>query len=232
MVYLAKRSGPSPSWRRRESSPRPKTFDNDVYMHIRVVAGTRARRGPSLFRPRGAPTRRIAPQDLSLSLTGGSGGPPAKPAWSTSFPARQAWSGRTWLKQPVPDQCWRFRLVSTVYGRWTPDMQSLLHVPSSNPVRPLLARIRRQFRGRKPAAQARPENHGLHRNSSRQGANTKVSESVLLVRDPTEFFERSASRFVGKEKEPICRAAMSGPALVSTRQHVSECPPWTHEDFS
>ena len=48
-------------WRRRESNPRPKAFDNDVYMHIRVVAGIRARRRPSLFRPRGASTRRIAP---------------------------------------------------------------------------------------------------------------------------------------------------------------------------
>ena len=95
-------------WRRRESNPRPKAFDNDVYMRIRVVTGIRARGRLSLFRPRGASTRRIAPQDLSLSLTGGSGGPPAKPAWSTSFPARQAWSGRTWLKQPVPDQCWLF----------------------------------------------------------------------------------------------------------------------------
>ena len=47
-------------WRRRESNPPPKAFDNDVYMHIRVVAGTRARRRPSLFRPRGASTRRIA----------------------------------------------------------------------------------------------------------------------------------------------------------------------------
>ena len=48
-------------WRRRESNPRPKAFDNDVYMRIRVVAGTRARRRLSLFRPRGASTRRIAP---------------------------------------------------------------------------------------------------------------------------------------------------------------------------
>ena len=48
-------------WRRRESNPRPKAFDNDVYMHIRVVAGIRARRRPSLLRPRGASTRRIAP---------------------------------------------------------------------------------------------------------------------------------------------------------------------------
>ena len=39
-------------------------------MRIRVVAGTRARRRLSLFRRRGASTRRIAPQDLSLSLTG------------------------------------------------------------------------------------------------------------------------------------------------------------------
>ena len=39
-----------------------------------------------------------------------------------------------------------FCFVSTVYERWTPDMQSLLHVPSSNPVRPLLARFRRQVR--------------------------------------------------------------------------------------
>ena len=28
-----------PEWRRRESNPRPKAFRNDVYMHIRVVAG-------------------------------------------------------------------------------------------------------------------------------------------------------------------------------------------------
>ena len=48
-------------WRRRESNPRPKAFDNDVYMHIRVVAGTRARRRLSLLRPRSASTRRIAP---------------------------------------------------------------------------------------------------------------------------------------------------------------------------
>ena len=53
--------GDVPWWRRRESNPRPKAFDNDVYMRIRVVAGTRARRRPSLFRPRGASTRRIAP---------------------------------------------------------------------------------------------------------------------------------------------------------------------------
>ena len=107
-------------WRRRESNPRPKAFDNDVYMRIRVVAGTRARRRLSLFRPRGASTRRIAPQDLSLSLTGGSGGPPAKPAWSTSFPARQAWSGRTWLKQPVPDRCWRLCLFPPFTGDGPP----------------------------------------------------------------------------------------------------------------
>ena len=38
-----KTSGPQRStwWRRRESTPRPKAFDNDVYMRIRVVAGTR-----------------------------------------------------------------------------------------------------------------------------------------------------------------------------------------------
>ena len=58
-------------------------------------------------RLRDASTRRIAPRKLSLSLTGGAGKPPAKPTLSSPFPARQAWSGRTWLKQPEPAQCWR-----------------------------------------------------------------------------------------------------------------------------
>ena len=95
-------------WRRRESNPRPKVFCNDVYMHIRVVGGNP--------RPE-APFPLSVPHRINPANRGSEPIPECSPTAredrrqspprSTPFPARQAWSGRTWLlKQPVPVQCW------------------------------------------------------------------------------------------------------------------------------
>ena len=61
-------------------------------------------------------------------------------------PGRRGQEGRGYLSSQCQFSV-GFCFVSTVYERWTPDMQSLLHVPSSNPVRPLLARFGRHSRG-------------------------------------------------------------------------------------
>ena len=69
------------------------------------------------------------------------------PPRSTPFPARQAWSGRTWLlKQPVPVQCWLlfcFHRLREVDPRHA-IVASYTFVEPSTP--PLFARLRRQVR--------------------------------------------------------------------------------------
>ena len=69
------------------------------------------------------------------------------PPKSTPFPARQAWSGRTWLpKQPVPVQCWLlfcFHRLREVDPRHA-IVASYAFVEPSTP--PLFARLRRQAR--------------------------------------------------------------------------------------
>ena len=69
------------------------------------------------------------------------------PPRSTPFPARQAWSGRTWLlKQPVPVQCWLlfcFHRLREVDPRHA-IVASYTFVEPSTP--PLFARLRRPVR--------------------------------------------------------------------------------------
>ena len=69
------------------------------------------------------------------------------PPRSTPFPARQAWSGRTWLlKQPVPVQCWLlfcFHRLREVDPRHAIVASYTLVEPSTPP---LFARLRRQVR--------------------------------------------------------------------------------------
>ena len=58
------------------------------------------------------------------------------PPRSTPFPpGRRGQEERGYLSSQCQFSV-GFCFVSTVYERWTPDMQSLLHIPSSNPVRP------------------------------------------------------------------------------------------------
>ena len=110
--------------------------------------GTRARRRLSLFRSRAASTRRnrgsvpIPGAHRRLGKTAGK----ARLGRRPFPPGRRGQEGRGYLSSQCQFSV-GFCFVSTVYERWTPDMQSLLHVPSSNPVRPLLARFGRHSRG-------------------------------------------------------------------------------------
>ena len=135
-------------WRRRESNPRPKAFCNDVYMHIRVVAGNPRPEAPF---PLSVP-RRINPANRGSVPIPGAHRRLGKTAGKARLgrrpfpPGRRGQEGRGYLSSQCQFSV-GFCFVSTVYERWTPDMQSLLHVPSSNPVRPLLARFGRHSRG-------------------------------------------------------------------------------------
>ena len=135
-------------WRRRESNPRPKAFCNDVYMHIRVVAGNPRPEAPF---PLSVP-RRINPANRGSVPIPGAHRRLGKTAGKACLgrrpfpPGRRGQEGRGYLSSQCQFSV-GFCFVSTVYERWTPDMQSLLHVPSSNPVRPLLARFERHSRG-------------------------------------------------------------------------------------
>ena len=135
-------------WRRRESNPRPKVFRNDIYMHIRVVGGNPRPKAPfplSVPRPHQPGESRLGTYPLCS--------PTARedrrqsPPRSTPFPARQAWSGRTWLlKQPVPVQCWLlfcFHRLREVDPRHAIVASYTLVEPSTPP---LFARLRRQVR--------------------------------------------------------------------------------------
>ena len=124
-------------WRRRESNPRPKVFCNDVYMHIRVVGGNPRPEAPF---PLSVP-RRINPANRGsepipcahrrLGKTAGK----ARLGRRPFPPGRRGQEERGYLSSQCQFSV-GFCFVSTVYERWTPDMQSLLHIPSSNPVRP------------------------------------------------------------------------------------------------
>ena len=124
-------------WRRRESNPRPKVFCNDVYMHIRVVGGNPRPKAPF---PLSVP-RRINPANRGsepipcahrrLGKTAGK----ARLGRRPFPPGRRGQEERGYLSSQCQFSV-GFCFVSTVYERWTPDMQSLLHIPSSNPVRP------------------------------------------------------------------------------------------------
>ncbi len=124
-------------WRRRESNPRPKVFRNDVYMHIRVVGGNPR---PKASFPLSVP-RRINPANRGsepipcahrrLGKTAGK----ARLGRRPFPPGRRGQEERGYLSSQCQFSV-GFCFVSTVYERWTPDMQSLLHIPSSNPVRP------------------------------------------------------------------------------------------------
>ena len=124
-------------WRRRESNPRPKAFCNDVYMHIRVVDGNPRPEAPF---PLSVP-RRINPANRGsepipcahrrLGKTAGK----ARLGRRPFPPGRRGQEERGYLSSQCQFSV-GFCFVSTVYERWTPDMQSLLHMPSSNPVRP------------------------------------------------------------------------------------------------
>ena len=124
-------------WRRRESNPRPKVFCNDVYMHIRVVAGNPRPEAPF---PLSVP-RRINPANRGSVPIPGAHRRLGKTAGKARLgrrpfpPGRRGQEGRGYLSSQCQISV-GFCFVSTVYERWTPDMQSLLHVPSSNPVRP------------------------------------------------------------------------------------------------
>ena len=124
-------------WRRRESNPRPKAFCNDVYMHIRVVGGNPRPEAPF---PLSVP-RRINPANRGsepipcahrrLGKTAGK----ARLGRRPFPPGRRGQEERGYLSSQCQFSV-GFCFVSTVCERWTPDMQSLRHVPSSNPVRP------------------------------------------------------------------------------------------------
>ena len=132
-------------WRRRESNPRPKVFCNDVYMHIRVVGGNPRPEAPfplsvpHRINPANRGSEPIPCAHRRLGKTAGK----ARLCRRPFPPGRRGQEERGYLSSQCQFSV-GFCFVSTVYERWTPDMQSLLHVPSSNPVRPLLARFRRQ----------------------------------------------------------------------------------------
>ena len=134
-------------WRRRESNPRPKVFCNDVYMHIRVVGGNPRPEAPfplsvpHRINPANRGSEPIPDTHRRLGKTAGK----ARLGRRPFPPGRRGQEERGYLSSQCQFSV-GFCFVSTVYERWTPDMQSLLHVPSSNPVRPLLARFRRQVR--------------------------------------------------------------------------------------
>ena len=134
-------------WRRRESNPRPKVFGNDVYMRIRVVGGNPRPEAPfplsvpHRINPANRGSEPIPDTHRRLGKTAGK----ARLGRRPFPPGRRGQEERGYLSSQCQFSV-GFCFVSTVYERWTPDMQSLLHVPSSNPVRPLLARFRRQVR--------------------------------------------------------------------------------------
>ena len=129
-------------WRRRESNPRPKAFCNDVYMHIRVVGGNPRPEAPF---PLSVP-HRINPANRGSEPIPDTHRRLKKTASKARLGRRPFPPGRRGQEERgyLSSQCQfsvGFCFVSTVYERWTPDMQSLLHVPSSNPVRPPLGAI-------------------------------------------------------------------------------------------
>ena len=124
-------------WRRRESNPRPKAFCNDVYMHIRVVVGNPRPEAPF---PLSVP-HRINPANRGSEPIPCAHRRLGKTASKAHLSRRPFPPGRRGQEERgyLSSQCQfsvGFCFVSTVYERWTPDMQSLLHMPSSNPVRP------------------------------------------------------------------------------------------------
>ena len=135
-------------WRRRESNPRPKAFCNDVYMHIRVVDGNPRPEAPfplsvpHRINPANRGSEPIPCAHRRLGKTAGK----ARLGRRPFPPGRRGQEERGYLCSQCQFSV-GFCFVSTVYERWTPDMQSLLHVPSSNPVRPLLTRFGRHSRG-------------------------------------------------------------------------------------
>ena len=129
-------------WRRRESNPRPKVFCNDVYMHIRVVGGNPRPEAPfplsvpHRINPANRGSEPIPDTHRRLGKTAGK----ARLGRRPFPPGRRGQEERGYLSSQCQFSV-GFCFVSTVYERWTPDMQSLLHVPSSNPVRPPLGAI-------------------------------------------------------------------------------------------
>ena len=135
-------------WRRRESNPRPKVFCNDVYMHIRVVGGNPRPKAPfplsvpHRINPANRGSEPIPCAHRRLGKTAGK----ARLGRRPFPPGRRGQEERGYLSSQCQFSV-GFCFVSTVYERWTPDMQSLLHIPSSNPVRPPSSRdLRRQVR--------------------------------------------------------------------------------------
>ena len=124
-------------WRRRESNPRPKAFCNDVYMHIRVVDGNPRPEAPfplsvpHRINPANRGSEPIPCAHRRLGKTAGK----ARLGRRPFPPGRRGQEERGYLSSQCQFSV-GFCFVSTVYERWTPDMQSLLHIPSSNPVRP------------------------------------------------------------------------------------------------
>ena len=124
-------------WRRRESNPRPKVFCNDVYMHIRVVGGNPRPEAPfplsvpHRINPANRGSEPIPCAHRRLGKTAGK----ARLGRRPFPPGRRGQEERGYLSSQCQFSV-GFCFVSTVYERWTPDMQSLLHIPSSNPVRP------------------------------------------------------------------------------------------------
>ena len=124
-------------WRRRESNPRPKAFCNDVYMHIRVVGGNPRPKAPfplsvpHRINPANRGSEPIPCAHRRLGKTAGK----ARLGRRPFPPGRRGQEERGYLSSQCQFSV-GFCFVSTVCERWTPDMQSLRHVPSSNPVRP------------------------------------------------------------------------------------------------
>ena len=136
-LSLFKKSNKSKWWRRRESNPRPKVFCNDVYMHIRVVGGNPRPKAPfplsvpHRINPANRGSEPIPCAHRRLGKTAGK----ARLGRRPFPPGRRGQEERGYLSSQCQFSV-GFCFVSTVYERWTPDMQSLLHIPSSNPVRP------------------------------------------------------------------------------------------------